>query len=89
MGRLLPGPREPSDRRGRGEPRPFVGVSSAVPEASVASLNEEGYITDASEHAGRCAVLLDAPTMSRLGVRLLAYVESSNGPLAKGLTLAD
>ncbi len=48
-------------------------------------MNEEGYITDASDHAGRCAILLDAPTMSRLGdeVRLLAYIESSDCALAK------
>jgi peptidoglycan/xylan/chitin deacetylase (PgdA/CDA1 family) len=67
-----------------GGARPFVGVAGLDRE-SVAFLEQQGYVVDATEDAARCTLQLDPQTVSGLGseVALVEHIERSGGPLVK------
>jgi hypothetical protein len=64
--------------------RPFVGVRALEP-ATVAFLEEQGYVVDPTEEASRCTVFLEPHVLGRLPskVALIAHIEASSGPLLK------
>ncbi len=68
-----------------GERLPFLGVGAGVPSRVVEFLGEQGYILQAGDLAGRCAIYLDATVLAahNTEVALLDYIESHPGPLVR------
>jgi hypothetical protein len=67
-------------------PRPFVGISSDVPEATIAFLEAQGYILDKRpDEAMHCGLYLDGKLVAtkRTQVALIEYIESSPAPLVR------
>jgi hypothetical protein len=66
-------------------PRPFIGLSSDVPENTVTFLHEQGYILEVSEDAIHCGTYIDAAMLAQLTneVQLINYIEASMGPLVR------
>jgi hypothetical protein len=65
--------------------RPFVGVSTECAPKTIAFLEEEGFVVVQGDDPGLSAVFLDGDTLRKhaTDVELLAYIDSSPGPLVR------
>ena len=66
-------------------PRPFVGLSSEVPEKIIRFLQEQGYVLDVGQTAPLCGIYLDEARLSSLAseTQLIDFIESHSGPLVR------
>jgi hypothetical protein len=67
------------------ETRPFLGLWDGAPQQTASFLREQGYLLDTGKTARRCAIYLDAATLSRLDseVELVTFIEGARGPLVR------
>jgi hypothetical protein len=69
-----------------GDPRPFLGVTAAVPEATRTLLRDLGYILETDpEWVGRCGVVIDERTLQEHShdVALVEHIEATTAPLVR------
>jgi len=66
-------------------PRPYIGVASSVPAATVSFLRNQGYILDTGETARDCGLYLDPAKLAGLPtqVEMTNWIENSDAPLVK------
>jgi peptidoglycan/xylan/chitin deacetylase (PgdA/CDA1 family) len=69
-----------------GDPRPFVGVTADVPEATRTVLRDLGYIVETDPHwVQQCGVVIDRRTLREHShdVALVEHIEATTAPLVR------